>query len=85
MASFASHSIILDAYFQHPYTGVCRHVLDIHGLELEFFMKKGPSKIVILILLAAAIGVCIYGAATGQAQSVFVKATKICMECIGLG
>ena len=48
-------------------------------------MKKGPSKIVIVILLAAAIGVCIYGAATGQAQSVFVKATKICMECIGLG
>ena len=48
-------------------------------------MKKEPPKILIAILLAAALGICIYGAATGQAQEVFIKAANICMECIGLG
>ena len=36
-----------------------------------------------LLLLAA--GLIALGACSGEAQTVFVKATKICMECIGLG
>ncbi len=38
----------------------------------------------IIIFLAAA-GMCIYGAATGEAEAVLTKAVNICMECIGLG
>ena len=36
-------------------------------------------------ILAAAVCMCLYGAATGQAEDVFIKAIRICMECIGLG
>ena len=36
-------------------------------------------------LLALAAGLIALGACSGEVQTVFVKATKICMECIGLG
>ena len=36
-------------------------------------------------LLALAAGLIIVGAYSGEAQLVFAKATRICMECIGLG
>ena len=37
------------------------------------------------LLLAASLAMCIYGAAAGEAQAVFMKAAAVCMECIGLG
>ncbi len=36
-----------------------------------------------LLLLAA--GLITLGVRSGEAQTVLVKATRICMECIGLG
>lgn len=49
-------------------------------------MKKEKSRTMLsLLLFAAAIGMCVYGAAGGQARDVFIKAINICMECIGLG
>ena len=48
-------------------------------------MREGRSGILTAILLAAALGMCVFGAATGEAEAVFVKAARICMECIGLG
>ena len=37
------------------------------------------------IVLLLSVGLIIAGAATGEAQSVFSKATRICFECIGIG
>lgn len=37
------------------------------------------------VFFAAALGMYIYGAVTGQAEDVLRKAIRICMECIGLG
>ena len=38
-----------------------------------------------LVILAAALVLCFYGAVSGQAEEVLIKATKICLECIGIG
>ncbi len=38
-----------------------------------------------VILLAAALAMCLFGAATGEMEDVLFKAVNICMECIGLG
>lgn len=38
-----------------------------------------------MILLALAAGLIVLGAYSGEAQTVFAKATRICLECIGLG
>lgn len=46
--------------------------------------KKGRGAVT-WILLFLAVGMLVYGAAAGQAEAVFTKAVKICMECIGLG
>ena len=46
-------------------------------------MKK--KRWLCLVLLAAAIIMCIYGAFRGDVKDVLIKATKICLECIGLG
>ena len=48
-------------------------------------MKEKQRKTGTVLLLAAGIGMCIFGAMNGQAEEVFMKAVKICMECIGLG
>ena len=37
------------------------------------------------VFFIAALGMCVYGAVTGQAEDVLRKAIRICMECIGLG
>ena len=37
------------------------------------------------VFFIAALGMCVYGAVTGQAEYVLRKAIRICMECIGLG
>ncbi len=48
-------------------------------------MKKMTSALPRLLLFAAAVAMCLYGALTGEAEAVLLKAAKICMECIGLG
>ncbi len=48
-------------------------------------MKKEFPRWVAGLLLLAAVGLCVYGAATGQARDVLTKAASVCMECIGLG
>jgi len=53
-------------------------------------VKKGEeimklSKALKYIILAAGIVLIVVGAATGEAQSVFLKAIRICLECIGIG
>ena len=48
-------------------------------------MKKEFPRWITGLLLAGALGLCVYGAVTGQAGEVFTKAATICMECIGLG
>ena len=48
-------------------------------------MKQERRRWVPVAFFIAALGMCIYGAATGQAEDVLRKAIRICMECIGLG
>jgi hypothetical protein len=48
-------------------------------------MKKDNRSGLTWPLLAAGLCMCIYGAATGQAQDIFIKAVRICLECIGIG
>ena len=48
-------------------------------------MKKDWRKWLPTVLFIAALGMCVYGAVTGQAEDVLRKAIRICMECIGLG
>jgi hypothetical protein len=38
-----------------------------------------------ILLLAAAAALILTGIMTGEMQTVFAKASKICMECIGIG
>ena len=48
-------------------------------------MKNRTIRAVQAGLLVLAAGLIALGAHGGEVQTVFVKATKICMECIGLG
>ena len=48
-------------------------------------MKQEKHRWLSTVLFIVALGMCIYGAATGQAEDVLRKAIRICMECIGLG
>ena len=48
-------------------------------------MKNRTIRAVQAWLLLLAAGLIALGAYSGEVQTVFVKATKICMECIGLG
>ena len=47
-------------------------------------MKQNHSNKFKIVLIAAAVLLCLYGAATGEMAIVFTKAATICMECIGL-
>ncbi len=38
-----------------------------------------------VVLAFVGIGLCLYGAYRGEINVVFAKATRICMECIGIG
>ena len=46
--------------------------------------REFPEKLTVILLLAA-VCLCIFGAVTGEMEDVFIKAVNICMECIGLG
>ena len=48
-------------------------------------MRKKTLRTLQAGLLALAAGLIALGACSGEVQTVFVKATKICMECIGIG
>lgn len=48
-------------------------------------MKLLRSNAVALALAAAAAALMLLGAARGETDVIFRKATNICMECIGLG
>lgn len=43
------------------------------------------KKIIWAVLVAAAIVLIVFGVLNGGARDMFVKAVKICSECIGLG
>ena len=46
---------------------------------------RDDNRKITYILLALAIGMCVYGAVSVELQVVLAKAINICMECIGLG
>ena len=48
-------------------------------------MKKNPSGLMSILLLFLSVGMCLYGAFSGQLQAVLTKAINICLECIGIG
>ena len=48
-------------------------------------VMRDDNRKITYILLALAIGMCVYGAVSGELQVVLAKAINICMECIGLG
>lgn len=41
--------------------------------------------IVQVLFLLAAVMMIVYGAWRGEAGTVFTKATRLCMECVGIG
>ena len=43
------------------------------------------TKTIRILLYAAAVVFIVLGVMNGEAQDVFIKAVKICTECIGLG
>ena len=47
-------------------------------------MHNDRSKKLAIVLIAAALALCVFGALSGEASIVFTKAATICMECIGL-
>lgn len=47
-------------------------------------MKQNHSNKFKIVLIAAALALCVFGALSGEASIVFTKAATICMECIGL-
>ena len=51
---------------------------------MKHFIESHRTAIA-LILLIAGIVLVIAGIFRGEAKTVFDKATKICMECIGIG
>lgn len=50
-------------------------------------MKKSNSKKVIvqIVLLVAGFAMLLYGIYRGEAAAVLSKATKLCLECVGIG
>ena len=48
---------------------------------MAFLRKYGPG----LLVLALGAAFVLLGVARGEQEIVFMKASRICMECIGLG
>ena len=51
-------------------------------MEKHFLIKKNIAAALLLLLGA---GLILFGIYRGQVTSVFNKAIRICMECIGIG
>lgn len=51
-------------------------------MEKHFLIKKNIAAVLLLLL---GVGLIVFGISSGQAKSVFNKAVRICMECIGIG
>lgn len=47
--------------------------------------KSGCPRVIGWVLVAAGIGMLLYGFSRGEAEIVFTKAVNICLECIGIG
>ena len=56
----------------------------VHYLCYYTTMKRNHSNKFKIVLIAAALALCVFGALSGEASIVFTKAATICMECIGL-
>ena len=50
-------------------------------MNAKYFFRKYYR----YFLLAAAVLACLYGAVSGEPDTVFQKAAAICLECIGIG
>lgn len=48
-------------------------------------MKKEITGRIPVLLMIVGLGMCVVGVVTGEASVIFMKAARICMECIGLG
>lgn len=48
-------------------------------------MKKKSSKLVPCLMLCAGILMTALGVWRGEAETVFEKAIRICLECVGIG
>ena len=46
------------------------------------FLTKKQAQ---LLLLAAAVGMILFGVWRGESDTVFSKAIRLCMECVGIG
>ena len=49
---------------------------------MMFMMKKKQAQ---LLLLAAGVLMLLFGLWRGEADTVFSKAIRLCMECVGIG
>ena len=52
---------------------------------MMFMTKKQAQLLLLLLLLAAGVLMLLFGLWRGEADTVFSKAIRLCMECVGIG